>query len=337
MKRRYELAVLLLLVCLFAGSIWFATGNKPVVGIRTASAAENDEDMLTSLKEGCANAVSSIRSGRGQLTVYFWTKRGDGGILETEAKDDLQFDGERFLLRENVKYLTNDPVLGKDPSEPPPPTMRTTTSSYDLEKVTILDQYESVVARATICDPTLRAGTNQLNVYKTFARMVGHGVDYLIPRQEDLPRIIVVTSANIAGRETINGDECVMVDVVMTLKLPEPKMDTIISTVRKWVDTDKGYTIVRTRTWMEGNVYTVKTLTAESTTTVRQYGDGVWGPDTYTLQEYNLKGELRHKLVITYDPAFELNVPVSDSDLSLTLPSGTKVHNELIDSEYTVP
>lgn len=335
MRRTYILPVVLLLVCLFGGGIWLTNSHKPVIAISPASAAENDEDVLAALSEGCANAVSSIRSGNGHATTYFWTKGGDGGVLETEAKNDLKFDGDRFLLREEVKYLTVDPTPGKEPSEAPPPTMRNTTSSYDLEKVTILDQYDTDSPTATICDPTGDRGRNQLNLYKVFARVVGHGVGYLVPRPEDLPPIIEVTSAKIVGRETINGDECIVVDVVMTMHLPEK--DPIISTVRKWVNLDKGYTIVRTRTWHEGNVYSAKTLTSESSTTVRQYGDGVWGPDTYTSQNYDLEGAVRHKLVITYDPAFKLNVPVSDSELSLTLPSGTEVHNELIDAKYTVP
>ena len=341
MRRTYVLPVVLLLVCLFGGGIWLTNSDKPVMAISPASAAENDEDLLAALREGCANAVSSIRSGSGHATTYFWTKRGDGGVLETEARNDLKFEGDRFLLREAVEYLTNDPAPDRESSEAPPPTMRNTismrntTSSYDLEKVTILSQYDSLPARATICDPTLGEGRNQLNLYKVFAGVVGHGVGYLVPRPEDLPPFIELTSAKIVGRETINGDECIVVDVVTTVHLPEK--DTVTATVRRWVNIDKGYTIVRTRTWHEGNVYSAKTLISEANTTVRQYGDGVWGPDTFTSQDYNLEGEVRHKLVITYDPDFKLNVPVSDSELSFTLPSGTKVDNELIDAQYTVP
>ncbi len=337
MKRTYMLAVVLLSVCLFGSGIWLTNSRNPVMPISIAGAAENDEDVLAALSEGCANAVSAIRSGSGPLTVYFWMKRVDGVVLETEARNDLKFEGDRFLLREEVEYLTVDPTPGKDPSEAPPPTMRNTTSSYDLEKVTILQQYDSLPARATICDPTLGKGRNQIGLYKTFVGVVGHGVDYLVPRLEDLPPTVEVTSAKIVGRETINGDECIVVDVVRATHLPEPDNDTIIQTDRKWVNIDKGYTTVRVRSWMEGNVYSVKTLMSEANTTVRQYGDGMWGPDTYTLQAYHPEGEVRQELVITYDPDFELNVPVSDSELSLTLPSGTEVHNELIDAHYTVP
>ncbi len=334
MRRTYVLAGVLLLVSVLGGGIWLANPQMPATGIPAADAAEGDEDLLAALSEGCANAVSSIRSGSGHATTYFWSKRGDGGVLETETENYLKFKGDRFLLREKVKYLRNDPIPGKEPSDMPV-TIRNTASSYDLEKVTILDQDDSLPASATICDPTTREGRNQLNLYKVFARMAGHGVDYLVPRPEDLPPSIELTSAKIVGRESLEGDECIVVDVAVTVHLPDE--DTMVSTVRKWVNVDKGYTIVRTRTWHEGNVYSAQTLKSESSTTVRQYGDGVWGPDTFTSQRYDLEGEVRHKLVIAYDPAFELNVPVSDSDLSLTLPSGTEVHDELIDVQYTVP
>jgi len=338
MKRTYVLTVVLLSVSLLGGGIWLTNSHKPAIAISAAIAAEGDEDLLAALREGCANAVSSIRSGSGQVTVYFWMKRGDGGVLETEAKNDLTFEGDRFLLREKVEYLTVDPVPGKESSEAPPPTMRNTTSSYDLEKVTILEQYDSLPAHATICDPTLGEGKNRIILYHVLARVVGHGVGDLGPRPEDhLPSFIELASTNIVGRETINDDQCIVVDVVTTLHLPEPEKDAIVQTVRKWVNVDKGCTIVRVRSWMEGNVYSVKTLMSEANTTVRQYGDGVWGPDTFTAQEYNLEGEIRLKRVITYDPDFELNVPVSESELSLTLPSGTEVHNELIDAKHTVP
>ena len=338
MKRTHVSAAVLLLVCLFGGGICLTTGHEPVMAISTASAAENDEEVLAALREGCANAVSAIRSGSGQATVYSWSKGGDGGILETEAKDDLKFRGDRFLLRENVKYLRSDPPPGV-PAQPPL-TMRTSASSYDLEKVTILDQFDSLEAQARICDPTRSRGKNSINLYKTSVAIVGYGVAHLVPRPEDLPSFIELASVKVAGRETINGDECIMVDVVTTMHLPklvELVKGTITQTVRRWVNPQKGYTIVKVQVWLEGSVYSAKTLVTEINTTVRQYETGVWGPEKVTYQQYDLKGEVTRKMVTTYDSAFKLNVPISDGDLTLTLPSGTKVHNELIDAEYTVP
>jgi hypothetical protein len=146
-----------------------------------------------------------------------------------------------------------------------------------------------------------------------------------------------LASVKVAGRETIAGDECIMVDVVTTMHVPKLVGGTITQTARKWVNPQKGYTIVKEQAWSEGSVYGAKTLLAEINTTVRQYETGVWGPEEVTYQQYDLKGEVTQKMVITYDSAFKLNVPISDGDLTLTLPSGTEVHNELIDAEYTVP
>jgi len=339
MWQKRIVTLIVLSVCLLTGGIWLvAHGHRPIV-ISAASAGETDEGILAALQEGCANAVSAIRSGSGQATVYFWSKGADGRILETEAKDDLKFKGDQFLLRENVKYLRDDLVSGKGPSEPPSPTMRTAATSYDLEEVTILDQFDSLEAQARICDPTGSRGKNSINLYKSHVAIVGHGVAYLVPRPGVLPSFVELASVKVAGRETINGDECIMVDVVTTVHLPKPGEGTITvtDTARKWVNPQKGYTIVRTQVWSEGSVYGAKTLVTEINTTVRQYETGVWGPEEVTYQQYDLKGEITQKMVTTYDSAFKLNVPISDGDLTLTLPSGTEVHNELIDAEYTVP
>ena len=330
--------LIVLSVCLLTGGVWFVAHEHGPIVINAASAAETDEGILAALQEGCANAVSAVRSGSGQATVYFWSKGADGRILETEAKDDLKFRGDRFLLRENVKYLRSDlPVPPKDHPLPPPLTMRTSASSYDLEEVTILDQFDSLAPQARICDPTRGRGKNAITLYKTHVAIVGHGVAYLVPPPGVLPSFIGLASVKVAGRETINGDECIMVDVVTTMHLPNPGEGTITQTARSWVNPQKGYTIVKVQVWLEGSVYSAKTLVTEINTTVRQYETGVWGPEKATYQQYDLRGEITQKLVTTYDLAFKLNVPISDGDLTLTLPSGTRVHNELIDSEYTVP
>jgi len=335
MKSVRVIAVIVLSVSVLGCCIWLSATDVPVLDLSAANAAGDDEDLLTALSEGCANAASAIRSGRGHVRTYFWRKKGDDDVLETETESYLTFKGEQFLLREETKYLTVPVTPNRDPSEPPPPTVVNVTASYDLERVTIVTQSDSLPTHATITDSTRVSGIGQLNVYKTFIAVLGHGVDYLVPRPEDLPPVAEVTSAKIVGRETIEGDECIVVDVAVTVSVPGG--DNAVSTVRKWVDLDKGYTIVRTRIWQEREVDAARTLISESSTTVRQYGDDVWGPDTFTWQQYDLEGDVTHRGTTAYGPDFQLNVPVSDNELALALPSGTKVYNELIDVQYTVP
>ena len=68
----------------------------------------------------------------------------------------------------------------------------------------------------------------------------------------------------------------------------------------------------------------------------RLYGDSLWGPGRFTEKQYDAKGKVVVTIYTEYDPDFKLNVPVSEKDLSLQLPSGTLVHNHVQDADYTV-
>jgi len=73
----------------------------------------------------------------------------------------------------------------------------------------------------------------------------------------------------------------------------------------------------------------------------RQYASGLWGVSRMWARQYRLDQldtrELKMEVVVTVADDYQLNAPVTEEMLTIHLPSGTSVNNELIDVQYTVP
>ncbi len=69
---------------------------------------------------------------------------------------------------------------------------------------------------------------------------------------------------------------------------------------------------------------------------LKQYDDGLWGPASFTRVDYGPDGTAEKKVSGTYNPGFEINVPISEDELKLTPPSGMTVHDEREGAPYEV-
>jgi len=63
----------------------------------------------------------------------------------------------------------------------------------------------------------------------------------------------------------------------------------------------------------------------------------VWGPAQFTLTDYGADGLANKMTTLTYGADFQINVPISEDELTLKLPSGVSVYDEVLDATYTVP
>ena len=71
-------------------------------------------------------------------------------------------------------------------------------------------------------------------------------------------------------------------------------------------------------------------------------GDGLWRISSWRQDQYTMSpstGEpyLSARSTVTYSDDYQLNAPVTEEMLTIDLPSGTRVHDEVIDAYYTVP
>ena len=71
-------------------------------------------------------------------------------------------------------------------------------------------------------------------------------------------------------------------------------------------------------------------------------GDGLWRiscwrQDQYTMSPSTGEPYLSARSTVTYSDDYQLNAPVTEEMLTIDLPSGTRVNDEVIDVHYTVP
>jgi hypothetical protein len=297
---------------------------------------QTDDDVLLIVLQGYKQALSSVQSGKGRAVVNAHLERSDGSQLEAEATYDFAFSGDRFAYRRSDTYLKNDPGDSAEVNPAlliPPGSVVKRDGSFDGEKTRLLWLND---AKGYIGDPTTGSGKVALADYKKVA-MWTHDLLKL-----DKHVRAGVVQPRIAGREVLpDGDECIIVEFSWTDKLPSGGEAT--QCVWFWVDPQKGFVVPRIRSWSTGGIYKEKTLVGESTTEFRRYGDSLWVPSKTTHDEYRLSKETGEpkrmsREVVTYDAGFQINVPVSDSELGpIRFPSGTKVVDEILKTEYKEP
>ena len=302
-----------------------------------SSFAADSQDELSVVLEGCRQAAQAAQSGKGQVTVYHHAALEDGGVLEANATDTVAFSGLRFKLINEVKMLKNLPAT--PPSSRSvlvaPGSVRTEQFAYDGEKATA---YSPAEGRATIGDANSAGGTLAADTFVMVKPSLYTLFD--LTNYGSVPPGLTREAPRIVGREAVNGDECIIVEVYDHGVIEGSR--SVESWQRFWVNTAKGCAVSRIRAWVRGDSYTEKTLRTEVDSDLRQYADGVWGPAKVTASMYGINQTTREyyketAMVITYAEGFQLNVAVTDSELTLTLPSGTTVTNELLQETYTMP
>ena len=300
---------------------------------------ESSQEALPTLLEGCRNAVAAVQSGEGKAIYYHWLQTDAGGVRETETAYQVVFLGERFKLTAEEKFIKNLPA------EPPPTdavlispgSILTRQVAFDGEKVT---RFTPQSNEATLGDKRTSFGRIGMQDFENRVSFIGDGLLNPETWTKLGPPAYTRSMPRIVGRENIAGDDCVVLELTLT-RQADPGQG-IVHTFWFWVNPAKGFTVPRMRNWIKGGTYPEKTLLSETEVAVRQYADGLWGPAKETVTGYRLNstsGEYfkAQYYVTTYDADFQINVPVSDSELTLTLPAGTTVTNELLQETYTVP
>lgn len=277
---------------------------------------ESNQSELSALKAGSARAVSSIRSGRGKVTVKTTSRAANCSHSEAESVYDVLFIGDKF------KYIVNTTCMENDPAP-----RGTKSVSFDGKKVTVFRPGEGAI----INDRQSGEGNYEIAVFLRDVSVQRHGIWDMdnIRKYVPFPGNYAQSKPKIIGREIINGNECTVVEVSFTGKVG--RQDGI-KIFRFWIDPKKGYTMPRIQTWGKGGFLKEKTLVQERNARLRNYGNGIWGPTVVTFDEYvpdPQTGKVYNHFhsVTTYDSESKLNVNVSSDDVLLKLPSRTRVYD----------
>ena len=304
--------------------------------------ADKDSDLLELVQAGCHQAVANATSGKGNVTVRQSVMTSpDGQVYETETAYKLAFDQNNWRLSTNTTTLRNDQRPDIDPK-----LMRPVGNIVQMEisvknaDVTLLEK-EDNRSRATKGSSTSKTASRLLS---TMVSDVQPGVGRLGKGLVDIGRLgtnevplFSKVTMRVIGREVVAGSECIVVEEEA---LPSSS-DRPTSTTLFWVDPQKGYAVPKVQVFVEGGPFSERTLVEEENAQLKEYKPGIWYPTKITADHYSTKDPAKHfkksTKVITYDPQFQINVPVDAEDLSLVLPSGTSVYDENLDASYKVP
>lgn len=296
----------------------------------------NSTDLLPIVLQGTKQANDAVESGKGRVSVQNWS-RYDGIVFESKCETDMVFRSEQFKLTMHWHSLEGELPDGFGR----PDDNYDEILSFDGQTVRAL--YDRGMAE--ICCPDSNAGSSHLvnyeDPYAVGSRSgFGNGVCDLTAVYESLVHLGATgTGLQIVGRDTIDGDSCVIVEC--TYEFTKRNGEKFYDLRRFWINTDKGYTLKKVKTW-KGRQLTDMALAVEYEVAVRQYPGGIWGPDRvesigYERDKLSNEPVPRNHSAAVFDANFALNVPVTDDELQLAFPSGTKVRDQVLDATYTVP
>lgn len=317
---------------LIMASCWAMAGG-PAGGIQPV-ALDEAGDLLAAARLGWESATASVSTSAGVVTVHEWIWRDSGELLETETTYGVASKGERFKASVETRYLTNE-YTPREPGLPvnTPGTVQRTVIGYDGERVTM---HRPDVLYAEISGTDSQVGRTLRSVK---AMAISPGI--AVPRFEQ----VLPTSDNpnpgpyLLGRQALNGEECLVVESVRTTATGN---GTQAMYFRFWVAPQKGFSIVKEECEARGGAFSKEGAVIERAEwQTRQYGDGLWGVSRVQQEEYRVDGSgslyLSARRTASFSEDYAVNAPVTDDMLAVTLPSGTKVYDELIDAHYVVP
>jgi len=302
---------------------------------RGAGTAENANDLMATVLLGCRSAASAVSTSVGKVHLHEWYWRSNGELLETEAVYSVASSGDRFKVAAEVTYLRNDLTMpGSDPGlrAIPPQTVVKQELSYDGERVI---SYTPAQNRAVIADTDSSVGRD-LRQIRLKVLSPGLGVPTLAAASPlpDYTR----TGPYVLRREVVDGEECIVVEFVDAR--PDARGGEVKFYSTSWINPQRGFTLSRGESRAQGGPYGEGTLLAQAEVETRQCGGGLWGISEVEREQYALDSSgrryLQSRTITTFDPGYRLNAPVTKDMLTVKLPPGTKVHNELLDEQYTV-
>lgn len=333
MKR--PMIALVMIICLGLTVVYFAVSKTNAV------ADTSNQDRTQLVLEGCRQAVASVKTGKGPIVVEKNVRKSDGGLLFTKTTYDLLFTGEHFKLSSRTECLANSVPKGQNAEfAVKPGEINEYCLAYDHTKITKLLPIlnEGIVSNASY--PT---GKQEIVAYEDELASPLYGlvdIGTLSKRLSSDGLFTLDAPPLIVGSETLDGDECMIVEFTLSR---HSKDDTVLAEIwRFWVNPYKGYSVPLVRKWKQGGIYSKKILVEEIKTNLKESNTDIWVPtkivhDSYRLDTQTREPYLKQAKTITYGSNFCFNVPVSEEDLNLNLRSGTKVYDELLDAEYTVP
>jgi beta-lactamase regulating signal transducer with metallopeptidase domain/protocatechuate 3,4-dioxygenase beta subunit len=283
-------------------------------GDASPQAWASDEELLEQVRVGMSHTYNSITSCRGSVHLVRTRPLDEGAKLLGQRVVTVAFDGKR--LRMSGKVLSGDLAANFE-------------GAFDGKSTTEWLETPGDELAARIYPGRDGVTSGEFSLFVDPRGIGGGGLPGPDP-DTGLSREIV-------GREVLDGRDCIVVEY--TFPIPE-NMAGAYMKVTQWIDVDRGFAVPKSLAWYASGSEADPILLQEQVVELKQYGNELWVPAKFTRVVYRPDGTFEKRIIGTYDPDFQINVPISEDDLRLTLPSGMRVYDNregAPDEPYTTP
>ena len=290
--------------------------------------------LLNTLRTSCQAAASAIESGVGTVTVYETVWQENGKRRKTETTYGLVCRREKLKAEWEARILVDQWWIPKR-YKPNPVNVVSNASAASNGKVATY--YEPERKKAVVGDLSSGFPGKLLEGVFTITHAPGHAIPASVFDPDAWSEL--ASPPHVLGRETVNGEECVVVQVTRERVLDK---GAYTRTYKYWIDPTRGYSLVRFEDYLRiaPSEEPVLMTRADIETTPCENGlwkISYWQQDNYSINPNTDKRYLSSRSTIIYSDDYQLNASVTDDMLTINFPSGTSVYDELTDSEYTVP
>ena len=310
-----------------------------VLGVATSctvvEGGATDQEVISVLAQGTALSASAIVSGQGTVRHHYQRDLDSGHVSETTTTYRVVFAGNRWRISAEGTSLKPDASI-KDSSETTVPG-KATSFHYEIScDGTQLVFYIPGDGKADIADVNSENVSVAKTVYQSLKDdvvMIGKGIGSITDEKAGWK----YEDWQIVGRPTVGGNECIKIQRATASEDAVGRFAGMSVTVAVCVDPDKGFV------WPESTVYAShpsignNVLVQRKLVEPRLYAEDLWGPAQCIVEQYDSTGRVTATIRTEYDADFKLNAPVDDGSLSLQLPSGTRVNNLILETEYVTP
>lgn len=300
-----------------------------------ADTTPNQQELISFFEQGAALAADAVVSGKGIVNYRYRSVSETGYVSEKIATYTVAFSRDRWRISvEGTSLLSNEsfPGSGQIISAGVPTTFHWEFAA-DANTVIFYLPDEKM---AYIVDPGSDIESFPATAFQSAkgnVTMIGKGMGAIRHQVDSW----ACTGWRLIGQKTVNGIDYQQLEGTTTPVNATGALEGLSLVSKLCLAPDNGFMWPEVMVLITSPRVGNDVLVQHNTTEPRMYADNLWGPGKHSEKQYSSKGEITMSTSVEYGPDFQLNVPITESELKLTLPSGTEVNDEILDEIYTTP
>ncbi len=280
----------------------------------------NDPALVRRIIRETAKAAKAIKNGQGTITETL------SGGAESQFSHYVTFSDDRFRIITRAIFSREMPM---DDSV-------VKRLSYTGKRLLAPRYSDLGLWPREVCAWDGRQQTNHWpDGYRATVAAGPPGMAFMVPlvprvypagrTRLPLGKVMVCSAPTVVGWQRVGGSRCVVVE--QTVRGQRGK-----ALARCWVCVEDNCTVPRAELEESlGNGFVDRT-----TVLLRGNGHGLWTPARVQIDSFDSTGKCWFRRTLVHGSDFQFNLPARKLHLSLRLPRGTKVHDEILKRDYVV-